>query len=89
MKKIMLSLAMLTVALSMVSCGGSEKSREDKIREKAAYIVREAAKASANQDWDRLEEISRQEQEFTKNFSDEDLRLYNEACVDAASKLLD
>lgn len=87
MKRIILALAVLTVALSMTSCGGSEKSRKEKIREKAEYIVREAAKASANQDWDRLNEIAEEEKRYTRDFTQEEMDIYNEACVDAAEKL--
>ena len=84
MKKIMMFVAALAIAVSFVSCQG----REAQIREKAEYIVREAAEASANQDWDRLEEIVEEENAFFAGLTDEEQEIYNSAALEAGSDLM-
>lgn len=84
MKKIMMFVAALAIAVSFVSCQG----REAQIREMAEYIVNEAAEASANQDWDRLEEIVEEEEAFVAGLTDEEMEIYNSAALEAGSDLM-
>ncbi len=85
MKKVMMFVAALAIAMSLASCQG----REAQIREKAEYIVREAAEASANQDWDRLEEIVEEEEAFCAGLTDEEMKIYTEAALEAGSDLME
>ena len=79
MKKVLLFCATIVLAFSLVSCsGGSSK-----------YIVKEAAKASMNDDYDRLQEIAMEEAEYAATLSESELEIYNEAALEAGKRLLD
>ena len=73
------------IAPMFVAC----QSREEQIREKAEYIVKEAAEASANQDWDRLGEIVEEEEAFCAGLTDEEMEIYTEAVLEAGSDLME
>ena len=73
------------IAPMFVAC----QSRETQIREKVEYIVKEAAEASANQDWDRLEEIVEEEEAFCAGLTDEEMKIYTEAALEAGSDLME
>ena len=79
------------LAFSLVSCSGdsSKKDRKAAIKAKAEYIVKEAAKASMNGDYDRLQEIAMEEAEYAETLSESELEIYNEAALEAGKRLLD
>jgi hypothetical protein len=85
MKKVMMFVAALAIAMSLASCQG----REAQIREKAEYIVREAAEASADGDWARLAEITEEEETFCAGLTDEEMEIYTEAVLEAGSDLME
>ena len=91
MKKVLLFCATIVLAFSLVSCSGgsSKKDRNAAIKAKAEYIVKEAAKASMNEDYDRLQEIAMEEAEYAATLSESELEIYNEAALEAGKRLLD
>lgn len=94
MKKVILITASLILAASLMSCqsGGSKSNsdrRTSKIENKAKYIVREAAKATAAGDMDRYYEIVEEEEKFTRNLTEEELKIYNKACIEVAEEFIE
>lgn len=84
MKNLFMMMAVVVMAVMFVACGPSKAE----IADKARYIVREAAIATMNEDYDRLQEIVAEEQEFCADLSAEDLEYYNEQALIAGEDLL-
>jgi hypothetical protein len=85
MRKIILFAASLAAAMTVMSCG----DREAEIREKAEYIVREAAEAASKGDYYRIPELEKEEREFCNGMTEEELKIYNQAAHEAGMKLLE
>ena len=68
MKKVILFVAALAMAMSVISCG-----RTSQIKDKAEYIVREAAKATASGDYYRLQEIVNEEEAYCATLTEEEI----------------
>ena len=83
MKKVILFVAALAMAMSVISCG-----RTSEIKDKAEYIVREAAKASANGDYYRLQELENEEEAYCATLTEEEMEIYNEAAFEAGVELM-
>ena len=84
MKKLFMMMAVVVMAVMFVACGPSK----EEIADKARYIVREAAIATMNEDYVRLEEIAAEEEEFCAGLSAEELEYYNEQALAAGMELI-
>ena len=100
MKKTFLFVATLLLAVSLVGCKNGQQAQQGNsevkeqqtdanaaIKKKAEYIVREAAKASASGDWGKLEQIAAEEQAFVEGMTEQEIKIYNETCIDIAAQL--
>jgi Tfp pilus assembly protein FimT len=84
MKKLFMMMAVVVMAVMFVACGPSK----EEIADKARYIVREAAIATMNEDYARLEAIAAEEEEFCADLSAEELEYYNEQALAAGMELI-
>ena len=84
MKKLFMMMAVVVMAVMFVACGPSK----EEIADKARYIVREAAIATMNEDYARLEEIAAEEEEFCADLSAEEFEYYNEQALAAGMELI-
>jgi len=78
---------MLAVVMTfvLVACGGSNRE----IADMARYIVREAAVATANNDYARLQQIVAEEQAYCATLSADELEYYNQQALAAGAELME